>query len=108
MDFSALPPYFPSMIKHEAFAEEHEWRIVALDPPVGQMKFRSGSFNIRPFVELSWLHNGKPRSKLPLASITFGPTLRPEDMPEEIIEWMLEKNGYTDVAVRPSDIPFRL
>ena len=105
---SALSPFFPSMIKHEAFKEEREWRIIALDPPVEQMKFRPGSANIRPFVELSWLYLGKPRGKLPLASITFGPTLRPEDRPEEIIGWMLEKNGYTGVAVRPSDIPFRL
>jgi hypothetical protein len=41
-------------------------------------------------------------------TVTFGPTLRPEDRPEEIIGWMLEKNGYRNVTVRPSGIPFRL
>ncbi len=107
-DLSVLPPFFPSMIKHEAFEEEREWRIIALDPPVELMKFTAGSANIRPFVELSWLHLGKPRGKLPLAEVIFGPTLRPQDRPAEIIGWMLEKNGYTGVAVRSSDIPFRL
>ena len=66
---SRLSPFFPSMIKNEAFAEEHEWRIIVLDPPVQQMKFRSGNANIRPYVELSWLHLGKAKGVLPLVSI---------------------------------------
>lgn len=33
----ALPPFLPSMMKHAAFAEEREWRIIALDPPVSKM-----------------------------------------------------------------------
>jgi hypothetical protein len=103
-----LPPFFPSMIKHEAFREEHEWRIIALDPPVEQMKFTSGNANIKPYVELSRRLLGKPRGKLPLVSVTFGPTLRPEDRPEEVIGWMLKRNGYTGVTVKPSGIPFRL
>jgi hypothetical protein len=105
---SRLSPFFPSMIKNAAFAEEREWRTIALDPPVEHMRFRSGSANIRPYVELSWLHLGKPRGKLPVASVTFGPMLRREDRPEEIIGWMLEKNGYSGVKVTPSGIPFRL
>jgi hypothetical protein len=72
------------------------------------MKFRLGSGNIRPYVELFWLFRGEPRGKLPLVNITFGPTMRAEDRPEEIIGWMLEKNGYTDVKVQPSEIPYRL
>lgn len=103
-----LPPFFPSMIKHKAFKEEREWRIIALAPPVEQMKFSPGSANIRPYVELSCLPNSGAGGRLPLVSVTFGPTLRPEDRPEEIIGWMLEKNGYTGVSVRSSDIPFRL
>jgi hypothetical protein len=101
-----LPPFFPSMIKHEAFAEECEWRTIALDPPIEHMKFKSGNANVRPYVELSW--RGKLGGRLPLVSVTFGPTLRREDRPEEIIGWMLEKNSYTDVTVTSSDIPFRL
>lgn len=96
------------MIKHAAFEEEREWRIIALNPQVELLKFRSGTANIRPYVELSWLAPGKPRAVLPLVSVDFGPTLRSEDRPEEIIGWMLEKNGYTDALVRASNIPFRL
>lgn len=95
------------MIKHAAFAEEREWRIIALDPPVSKMKFRSGGNNIKPYIELSW-HRGSEPGKLPLTSITLGPTLRAHDRPEEIVGWMLEQNGYADIQVRPSQIPFRL
>jgi hypothetical protein len=103
-----LPPFLPSLIKHEAFAEEREWRIIAVDPPLKYINFRSGNSNIRPYVELSWWLAGRPRNKLPLVSITFGPTLRSEDQTEDIIGWMLAKNGYTGVSIQPSGIPFRL
>ena len=102
-----LPPFFPSMIKDVAFKEEHEWRIIALDPPVEILKFRPGASNIRPYVEL-YCYQGSERRKLPLVSVHFGPMLRPEDRPEEVIGWMLEKNGYAGVPVWPSGIPFRL
>lgn len=102
-----LSPFFPSMIKHKSFQEEHEWRIIAIDPPVERIRFRSGNANIRPYVELSWLFHGKPMGKLPLVNVTFGPTLRSEDRLEEIIGWMLENNGYSGVTVNPSGIPFR-
>ncbi len=102
-----LPPFFPSMIKHESFAEEREWRIIALDPPVNKMKFRSGGANIKPYVELAWLRLGEP-AKLPITSITVGPTLRSDDQPDQIIGWMLEQNGYEGAPVRLSKIPFRL
>ena len=101
----SLPSFLSSMIKDQAFEGEHEWRIIALDPPLEHMKFRSGSANIRPYVDLSRLSRGKPVGSLPLESVTYGPSLRREDRPEEIIGWMLEKNGYSGVTVRPSGIP---
>jgi len=103
---ACLPPFFSSIIKHEAFAEEREWRIIALDPPLTHIRFRPGTGNIKPYVELFWRE--KPCNRLPLVSVTFGPTLRREDRPEEIIGWMLEQNGYTDVTITDSEIPFRL
>lgn len=103
---SAIAPYLSSMIKHDAFAEEREWRIIARDPPRRYMMFRSGTANIRPSIDLSW--KAESTSNLPLVSVTFGPTLRKEDRPKEIIEWMLEKFGYRDITVRESGIPFRL
>ncbi len=105
---SNLSPFFPSMIKHQSFAEEREWRTIILDPPVERLKFRAGSANIRPYVELARLRLGKPVGRLPLVSVTFGPMLRREDRPEEIIQWMLERGGYDGVEVRPSNIPIRL
>gem|GEM_PF-4543598 len=57
---------------------------------------------------MSWLYQGEPRQKLPLVSVTRGPTLLSEDNPEEIIGWMLQRHGYTEVEVNSSPIPFLL
>ena len=103
---ACFPSFFTSIIKHEAFAEEREWRIIALDPPLTRICFRPGTGNIKPYVELFWRET--PGNKLPIVSITFGPTLRREDRPEDIIGWMLEQNEYTGVTVMHSEIPFRL
>jgi len=101
-----ISPFFPSMIKDKAFSEEREWRKIALDPPVEWIQFRSGHANIKPYVELACVH-AFSNFKLPLVSLTYGPTLRREDHPEEILGWMLEKYGYPKVRVKPAGIPYR-
>jgi hypothetical protein len=98
----AMAPFFPSMIKHDAFKEETEWRSIVRDPAPERVKFRAGAANIKPYVELSL--RGQP---LPLVTLTYGPTLRREDKPEEILGWMLEQQGYKGVKVKNSGIPYR-
>jgi hypothetical protein len=99
-------PFLSSLIKHEAFKEEREWRIVALNPPTHLIKFRPGVVSMRPYLELSM--HGKPDRPLPLKSLTFGPTIRAEDDQEKILSWLLKNQGYDGVAIRPSKIPYRL
>ena len=98
-------PMLADIIKNEAFSEEKEWRLIVTDPELQRMRFRAGAANIKPFVELAPPKNGE---KLPLQEIIYGPILREEDRPGEILSWMLQKNGYRDVTIKPCNIPYRL
>lgn len=91
-------------MKHRAFREEQEWRIIVRNPPVSQLKFRSGHANVKPYVDVR-LGSGE---LLPLERVICGPTLRTEDATGRSIKWLLENNGYKDVKVEMCDIPYRL
>ena len=94
-------------IKHPAFREENERRIVIRDPPVSALKFRAGHANIKPYIELCpAAADGSKR--LPLRKVVFGPTLRSDEALIDTIGMMLERHGYPGVSVEPSGIPFRL
>jgi hypothetical protein len=92
--------------KHPAFRHEDEWRIVIQDPPIAEMKFRAGQFNIKPFIEMCPItEDGVPY--LPLKRIVIGPTLREDAVLEEVIGLMLEKYGYEGVTVERCGIPYQ-
>lgn len=94
-------------IKHPAFVEEKEWRIVIPDPPTSEMKFRSGQTDVKPYVELCPAAADSVGG-LPLKRILLGPTLRQDDVLVETISLMLQSYGYHDVGVEPCRIPYRL
>jgi hypothetical protein len=94
-------------IKHPAFHEEKEWRIVIQDPPLAEMKFRAGRSDVKPYLELRPAP-AEDSIKLPLKRVVLGPTLRDDDELKETIGLMLERYGYQDVLVASSGIPFRL
>jgi hypothetical protein len=98
-------PMLADVIKHEAFSEEKEWRLIITNPGFERMMFRAGVVNIRPYVELS---SSMDNEKLPLKEVIYGPILREEDQPTQIIDWMLQKNGYKDIHIKPCNIPYRL
>jgi hypothetical protein len=104
-------PMLGAMVKDKAFAEEREWRLMVTDPRIERMQFRAGHATIKPYVELSRPESDGATAKLqplPLKKVICGPTLRQEDRPDEIIKWMLKKNGYKDVSVEICGIPYRL
>jgi hypothetical protein len=93
--------------KHPAFAEEREWRLVVSDPDASHLRFRAGHANIRPYIELCpSMPDGSNR--LPLQKVVYGPTLRDDEVLVETIRMMLEQQGYENVAVESSGIPYRL
>jgi hypothetical protein len=97
-----------SKIKHIAFKDEEEWRIIRTDARLSEISFRPGYANIRPYVNVEFRANNGNRIPLPLEEVIVGPTLRSEDKPEDMIRWMLDKNGLGRVRVQQSTIPYRL
>lgn len=103
-------------LKHPAFREEHEWRVLireSVSPAVqsfSHVLFRGADFSVKPYIELS-LPPEDPTSPekppmLPLRRVTVGPTLRPEET-VRAVRWLLRKHGYDSVEVAPSEAPYR-
>jgi hypothetical protein len=89
-------------IKHEAFKEEQEWRIIVQCLKSEAINFRQGHATIIPYVELQQAQG------LPLKEVFYGPTLRDNRDLRKTIELMLLKYGYGDVKVESCGIPYRL
>ncbi len=94
--------------KHNAFAEEKEWRLVfefTRDKHVMDLKFRGNKGAPLPYVEQP-LDNDTELPSLPLVEVILGPTLHPE-LTKKSLHLLLEKNNYDHVEVRGSDTPLR-
>jgi hypothetical protein len=91
--------------KPPAFRAEEEWRIVQFshpvvdDPPV---RFRPSFDAVKPYVELDLGAN-----ILPIEQVMIGPAMKPE-LSRRSAMLILAKNGYSNVDVRSSTVPFRL
>jgi len=88
--------------------EEAEWRVIqfGLDAPL--VKFRTSGGGIVPYVELDLTAETSDRPRLPIRTITYGPTLEPA-VSERALKMLCSTAGYSDseVIVRQSSIPFR-
>jgi hypothetical protein len=106
-----------NMIKHKAFEEEREWRIIVADPPVSMMTFHRGNATIKVSIPVRTADRRRipdptlPSLQplpLPLKKLVYGPTLRDDTALRKTLKWLLERYGYKDVAVEASRIPYRL
>lgn len=108
--FLSIAPF----LKDPSFEEENEYRIVALcnRPNIKDesdhrsakpIRFRTkASGQLVPYVALY----EELKTKLPIKSIIIGP--HPHQSSQQMaLEILLEKAGFTDVAIRLSSIPFR-
>lgn len=95
-----------SSLKHPGFTEEQEWRILVTltSDNLSDVKFRQGLNALIPYIELN-LSDVKT-SKLPISEIVLGPTLHPE-LAKKALDSMLKKNGFPNVLLTESEIPFR-
>ena len=88
-------------IKHEAFAEEREWRIISRPLFPRDLSYRSGHSMVVPFFKFKF---GEDRSHI--SKIVVGPTPHP-DLSKKAIDDMLKKHGIYKTIVQISAIPFR-
>jgi hypothetical protein len=95
--------------KHDAFAQEDEWRIVlpfARDAHSHFVRFREKSGMPVPYMAL---HPRTPRPGLPLlpiVEVVHGPTLHP-GLTKKSLHLLLQANGYDHVEVGGSVAPLR-
>jgi len=99
-------------VKHKAFSEESEWRIVAFrdSPPAAENHeqdtrgfcVRPATHLLRPFTVLRALL----ANKLPLAEVICGPSAT-QQLSEKGLRIFLRTKGYENVDVKCSETPLR-
>jgi hypothetical protein len=85
-------------VKHDAFREEKEWRLLVVTDAV-RTQFRTSKLGLVPYVTLT-LGEGA------IKEIVVGPGSHP-DLRARGVERLLESVGLQTVKVRPSEAPFR-
>ncbi|MDO9229544.1 MAG: DUF2971 domain-containing protein [Syntrophales bacterium] len=91
-----------SYIKHESFEKEQEYRIIYHNNPK-IIEYREGNYSIIPYTVISPLDN---YDKLPISKIFVGPTPHPQ-LSMMSVDSLLKSNGYENVKVQESIIPYR-
>lgn len=87
-------------IKHAAFEEECEWRLLVVGSQgLENVQFRIGALGLIPYIPLSLPTNS-------IAEIVIGPGPHPDVREHGVIRF-LAMNGIDDVSVRHSSAPYR-
>lgn len=100
--YAALCRLIPQF-KHWGFRDEDEWRFVVQQPKLTDaVRFRSNGNLIVPYVELG---SDEP-SALPLVEVMVGPGRHPA-LTAQSLRQFLDRNGYSEVEITISKVPFR-
>lgn len=100
--------FLASQVKDEAFAGEREWRIADIaevtDSLVG---FRVGNLGVTPYINLH-IREQESELLLPIREVVLSPGPE-QEVRVQAVKSLLLNHGYSlsDVAVRPSKIPYR-
>jgi hypothetical protein len=98
--FSRGISYFSASLKHTAFSDEREWRIIIFDFVGGPTpRYRARKSLLIPFIELD-IRNAAP------SKIIVGPSPQPENS-VDAIKHMLAAKGSMDTEVIATQMPYR-
>lgn len=94
-----------SGMKHPAFAQEQEWRILVTltSDNLCDVDFRQGRNALIPYFKANV--SDVKTSKLPISEIVLGPTLHPP-LAKKALDSLLKKNGFSNVSITESKIPY--
>lgn len=98
-----------SKVKHNAFSEEHEWRLISF-PALGKSSENSDEVQIRPSSDLLIPYRvlrARKGSHLPLVDIRCGPSSLQRES-AKAVKILLAKAGYGSLPVACSEIPIRV
>ena len=99
--FPDLVSHIGARLKHKAFAEENEWRLL-MQRAAGKLKHRIRGSLLTPYIELEL---GDALAEL-LQTIIVGPSNHKEQT-AKAIKGMLYQHGLASGEVKCSDIPYR-
>ncbi|MEY1677773.1 DUF2971 domain-containing protein (plasmid) [Gordonia hongkongensis] len=123
LDPDGRPAYFAALatfreiagIKHEAFQEEREWRLVSVSGVHMEVRTRPRASGVVPYMDvvvngrLSGEHGPDYVSDAPLAEVVVGPTEMPDAQVGAVRDLLRSRGmwGFRDVPVVKSEAPFR-
>lgn len=92
------------LLKHRAFSEEQEWRLVSgiVSSTDNRWKTRSGSSTLIPYFEFSLNNNDHS----PIRNVIPGPGPN-QELTTNALMTLLTLNGVNEVSASPSQIPYR-
>lgn len=104
--FRIYSTFMAASMKHQAFAEEQEWRLLGICRERNAFKFRAGKSALTPYVELKWGKDTKAPDVQPIRSVTVGPCPDPQ-LSMKSVKRLLDSHDAEGVSVMSSEIPFR-
>jgi len=90
--------------KHHGFHEEKEWRAVHWLQDIGKVNFETRGGSIRPYIDLFLGSDDPP--KLPIREVIVGSSAVVAQS-RKSVELLIEKQGYSGIAVTESGLPYR-
>jgi hypothetical protein len=103
--FKILCNFIAPAFKHPEFAEEAEWRLVAVFKDVKKFKLRPGKSMLIPYTEVDLRLGKSDKHAIPLVEIFVSPCPHPE-LARESAKSLLDTYDFR-AGVRLSKIPFR-
>lgn len=102
-------------IKHEAFREEREWRLLSVSGVEMEVRTRPRASGVVPYMDvavnarLSGDHGPEYVAGAPLAKVVVGPTEMPDAQVAAVRDLLASRgmHGFRDVQVVTSEAPFR-
>ena len=104
-----------ALMKHVAFEEEREWRLVRtlwkkpLQTPKSPLRLRIIRGQLTPFVPVSWVMPNTPASgQVPgVKEVLCGPSMNP-DLKEKAVRDLRAAYGYWNIEILQSKVPLRV
>jgi hypothetical protein len=87
-------------VKHKAFVEEAEWRLLTTGQPVDELHFRSSNFGNIPYIKLGFPENS-------IANIRIGPGSNTVLKRQALIQLVNKYAPYIRSAISDSEAPLR-
>jgi hypothetical protein len=94
-------------VKHDAFWEEAEWRLVSPTIPTQskEVRFRTGRYSLVPYVEFDL--TDETDTTMPLSELIVGPTPHPLASVHSVMSMQLSTRPADHVRVTHCEIPYR-